>query len=68
MTVTRRDDVALAGKNVRLDKLQNAVLADGRVGDDKQSVAKGFQLRSTVFFQGIFNGQFVQVELTLQIG
>lgn len=52
---------------MRLDELQDAVLSDGRVGDDKQSVAKGFQLRPTVFFQGVFDRQFVQVELTLQV-
>lgn len=68
VTVAGSDDVALAGKDVGLDELQLAVFAHRRVGDDKQRVAEGFEFRPAVFFQGVLDGQFVQVELALQIG
>ncbi len=63
-----RDDVAVAGKDMGFDKLQLAVLAHRRIGDDKQRIAEGFQLGAAVFFQGVFDGQFMQVELALQVG
>ncbi|MNZ60457.1 hypothetical protein D3C78_785280 [compost metagenome] len=68
VTIAASNDVAIAGKDMGFDELQLACLAHGRVGDDEQRVAEGFQLRPAVFFQGIFDGQFMQVELALQIG
>ncbi|MNB85044.1 hypothetical protein D3C75_319290 [compost metagenome] len=67
MTVARSNDVAIAGKDMRLDELEFALMADGRIRHDEQRIAEGFQLRSAVLFQGVFDGQFVQVELALQI-
>ncbi|MNP10106.1 hypothetical protein D3C76_1022430 [compost metagenome] len=67
MTVTRGNDVAVAGKDMRLDEFEFAIFHDGRIRDDEQRIAKGFQLRAAVFFQGVFNGQLMQVELALQV-
>ena len=67
MTVARGNDVAVASKDMRLDELEFAFFANGRIGDDEQRIAKGFQLRAAVFFQGVFNGQLMQVELALQV-
>src|SRR5690606_17673952 len=44
-----------------------AVIADGRIRHDEQRIAKSFELGSTVFFQGVFNRKFMQVELALQV-
>ncbi len=49
------------------DELQLAFVAHWRIGDDEQRVAEGFQLGPAVLFQGVFDGQFVQVELALQV-
>src|SRR5207253_11406781 len=62
MAVAGGDNVTLAGENESLDKLQFALVANWRVNHDKQRVTEGLQLRSAVFFQGVFNGQFVQVD------
>ncbi|MNY35542.1 hypothetical protein D3C86_1699550 [compost metagenome] len=67
MTIACGDDVAGAGKDVSLDELQFAFIADRRVGDDKQGVAESFEFRSAVFFKRVFDGQFMQVELALQV-
>ena len=50
-----------------LDEVQLAFIADRRVDDDEQRITKGFELGSTVLFQGVFNGQFMQVKLALQV-
>ena len=42
-------------------------MANRRVRDDKQCVAKGFELWPAVLLQGVFDGQFMQIELALQI-
>ena len=68
VAVAAGDDVARAGEDVGLDELQHAVLAHRRVGHDEQRVTEGLELGPAVFFQGVFNGQFVQVELALQVG
>ncbi|MNL17641.1 hypothetical protein D3C87_1387440 [compost metagenome] len=67
MTVACGNDVAVTGKNMGLDELEFAVFAYWRIRDDEQRIAEGFQLRAAVFFQGVFDGQFMQVELSLQI-
>src|SRR3989344_3361510 len=67
MAVARGDDVAVAGKNMGLNELELAFFHDGRIRNDEQRIAKGFQLRTAVFFQGVFNGRFMQVELALQV-
>ncbi len=68
VAVAAGDDVAVAGEDVGFDELQLAFVAHRRVGDDEQGVAKGFQLGPAVLFQGVFDGQLVQVELALQVG
>lgn len=68
MAVAAGDDVAVAGEDVGFDELQLAFVAHRRVGDDEQGVAEGFQLGPAVLLEGIFDGQFVQVELALQVG
>ncbi|MNC44010.1 hypothetical protein D3C75_929010 [compost metagenome] len=68
VAVAAGDEVAVAGEDVGFDELQFALMAHRRISHDEQRVAKGFQLRPAVFFQGIFNGQFMQIELALQVG
>lgn len=68
MAVAAGDDVAVAGEDVGFDELQLAFVAHRRIGDDEQGVAEGFQLGPAVLFQGVLDGQFVQVELPLQVG
>ena len=68
MAVAAGDDVAVAREDMGFDEFQLAFVAHWRVGDDEQRVTEGFQLGPAVFFQGIFDGQFVQVELGLQVG
>ncbi|MCY1427099.1 hypothetical protein D9M71_429300 [compost metagenome] len=68
MTVTRGDDVAIAGEDMGFDELQFAFVAHRRVGDDEQGVAEGLELGPAVLFQRVLDGQFMQVELALQVG
>ncbi len=68
VAVAGGDDVAVAGKDMGFDELQLAVLAYRRIGDDEQRVAEGFKLGPAVLLQGVFDGQFMQAELALQVG
>ncbi|MCY1440721.1 hypothetical protein D9M71_570060 [compost metagenome] len=68
VAVAAGDDVAVAREDMGLDEFQFAFVAHWRISDDEQRVTEGFQLGPAVFFQGIFDGQFVQVELRLQVG
>ncbi|MCY1407166.1 hypothetical protein D9M71_224560 [compost metagenome] len=65
--VAGADDVADAGEQVGFHEQQPAVRADRRVDDHEQGVAEGLQLRPAVLFQCVGNGQFMQVELLLQV-
>jgi len=68
VAVARGNDVAVAGEDMGFDELQFALRAHRRISDDEQRIAEGLQLRSAVLFQGILDGQFVQLELALQVG
>ncbi|MCY1213871.1 hypothetical protein D9M72_256700 [compost metagenome] len=61
------DDVAVAGEQLGLDELQLAIHLDRRVDHQEQGIAEGFQLGPGVTREGVFQGQFVQVELPLQV-
>jgi len=67
VAIATGDDVAVAGKNMGFDELQFAFMANRRVDNNKQRIAKGFKLGPAVFLKGVFDGQFMQVELALQV-
>jgi hypothetical protein len=43
-------------------------MANRRIDHDKQRIAEGFELGSAVLLKGVLDGQFMQVELALQVG
>ncbi|MCY1424647.1 hypothetical protein D9M71_404030 [compost metagenome] len=61
------DDVALAGEQLGFDELQFAIHLDGRIDHEEQGIAEGLQLGAGMAGQCIFEGQFVQIELPLQV-
>ena len=67
MPVAAGDDVTVTRENMRFDEFQFAFVAYRRINHDKQRITEGFQFRSAVLLKGIFDGQFVEVELALQI-
>ena len=66
--VAHRDDIAAPGEDMGLAELDLALDHLGGAQDQEQAVAIDLQLRALMGDMGIFDGEFMQAEMALQLG